>query len=152
MVLNLHADSVTSACFVVTYAKGQMCSQKSVDEPCSITYPRGDASTSSTCKDSICIKMSQFNLIRLFLFSPSDVSVQNIQEKGVVTLTCNTSCPAAEPDAAFRWYLDRKLLQGCESQDLTAVQLSEQVTCAVKSNEDLISEAICEYDLTCRTT
>ncbi|XP_027138150.1 uncharacterized protein LOC113746486 isoform X3 [Larimichthys crocea] len=35
-------DSVTSTCFSVTYAKGRMCSDKqtSVDEPCSITYPR----------------------------------------------------------------------------------------------------------------
>ncbi|XP_032384682.1 B-cell receptor CD22 isoform X2 [Etheostoma spectabile] len=35
-------DSVTSTCFSVTYAKGRMCSFKttSVDEPCSITYPR----------------------------------------------------------------------------------------------------------------
>ncbi|XP_042340356.1 carcinoembryonic antigen-related cell adhesion molecule 21-like [Plectropomus leopardus] len=35
-------DSVTSTCFNVTYAKGRMCSYKqtSVDEPCSITYPR----------------------------------------------------------------------------------------------------------------
>ncbi|XP_062282313.1 uncharacterized protein LOC133986611 [Scomber scombrus] len=36
-------DSVTSTCFTVTYAKGRMCSEKqtSVDESCSITYPRG---------------------------------------------------------------------------------------------------------------
>ncbi|XP_027138455.1 uncharacterized protein LOC113746560 [Larimichthys crocea] len=36
-------DSVTSTCFSVTYAKGKMCPDKqtSVDEPCSITYPRG---------------------------------------------------------------------------------------------------------------
>ncbi|XP_050926376.1 uncharacterized protein LOC108887183 isoform X2 [Lates calcarifer] len=34
-------DSVTSTCFTVTYAKGRMCSkQTSVDEPCSITYPK----------------------------------------------------------------------------------------------------------------
>ncbi|XP_053181774.1 uncharacterized protein LOC128365145 [Scomber japonicus] len=35
-------DSVTSTCFTVTYAKGRMCSEKqtSVDESCSITYPR----------------------------------------------------------------------------------------------------------------
>ncbi|XP_031144885.1 B-cell receptor CD22-like isoform X2 [Sander lucioperca] len=35
-------DSVTSTCFSVTYAEGRMCSYKttSVDEPCSITYPR----------------------------------------------------------------------------------------------------------------
>ena len=40
-------DSVTSACFSVTYAKGRMCSYKqtSVDEPCSITYPTGVVST-----------------------------------------------------------------------------------------------------------
>ncbi|CAK6975064.1 uncharacterized protein LOC127354553 [Scomber scombrus] len=35
-------DSVTSTCFTVTYAKGRMCCEKqtSVDESCSITYPR----------------------------------------------------------------------------------------------------------------
>ncbi|XP_039469135.1 B-cell receptor CD22-like [Oreochromis aureus] len=36
-------DSITETCFSVTYAKGRMCSYRktSVDEPCSITYPRG---------------------------------------------------------------------------------------------------------------
>ncbi|XP_042247867.1 uncharacterized protein LOC121883594 [Thunnus maccoyii] len=36
-------DSVTSTCFTVTYTEGRMCSYKqtSVDESCSITYPRG---------------------------------------------------------------------------------------------------------------
>ncbi|XP_042244182.1 uncharacterized protein LOC121880752 [Thunnus maccoyii] len=35
-------DSVTSTCFTVTYAEGRMCpyNETSVDEPCSITYPR----------------------------------------------------------------------------------------------------------------
>ncbi|KAF7223651.1 B-cell receptor CD22 [Nothobranchius furzeri] len=35
-------DSVTRDCFTVTYANGRICSheRKSVDKPCSITYPR----------------------------------------------------------------------------------------------------------------
>ncbi|KAM7394613.1 hypothetical protein PAMP_021402 [Pampus punctatissimus] len=36
-------DSVTSTCFTVSYAKGRMClnnQSRSMDEPCSITYPR----------------------------------------------------------------------------------------------------------------
>ncbi|XP_041789043.1 uncharacterized protein LOC121603849 isoform X2 [Chelmon rostratus] len=53
-------DSVTSTCFTVTYAKGRMClyKQKSVDEPCSITYPRevqvkkSPAQSSLTCHTS----------------------------------------------------------------------------------------------------
>ncbi|XP_071359717.1 cell adhesion molecule CEACAM1-like isoform X2 [Trachinotus anak] len=32
-------DSVTPTCINVTYAKGRMCEQTSVDESCSITYP-----------------------------------------------------------------------------------------------------------------
>ncbi|XP_053181807.1 uncharacterized protein LOC128365170 [Scomber japonicus] len=55
-------DSVTSTCFTVTYAKGRMCSEKqtSVDESCSITYPRevglqrtpADVNVTLTCNTS----------------------------------------------------------------------------------------------------
>ncbi|XP_053275775.1 uncharacterized protein LOC128437573 [Pleuronectes platessa] len=45
-------DSLTSACFTVTYAKGRMClnQQRPEDEPYSITYPRGEVSQINTCK------------------------------------------------------------------------------------------------------
>ncbi|XP_017296406.1 B-cell receptor CD22-like [Kryptolebias marmoratus] len=105
-------DSVTPACFVVKYAKGRMCAQKSVDEPCSVTYPR-------------------------------DVRVQVNQEASISTLTCNSSCPAAVPHTEFRWYLSRMLFPECESQVLTAYKLSAHITCAVKSNEDLLAKEIC---------
>ncbi|XP_038568746.1 uncharacterized protein LOC119898645 isoform X3 [Micropterus salmoides] len=59
-------DSVTPSCFSVTYAKGRMCSYKqtSVDEPCSITYPK------------------EVHVQRTPAATP-----------GHVILTCNTSCP-----------------------------------------------------------
>ncbi|KAK2817380.1 hypothetical protein Q5P01_025571 [Channa striata] len=44
---DVSVDSVSSTCFTVTYSGGRMCfyQQKLEDEPCSITYPRGEVST-----------------------------------------------------------------------------------------------------------
>ncbi|XP_039469847.1 B-cell receptor CD22-like [Oreochromis aureus] len=71
--------SITATCFSVTYAKGRMCSyrQTSVDEPCSITYPRDiHVETSSDTSD-------------------------------IVRLTCNTSCALTEPETQYMWYHNR---------------------------------------------
>ncbi|KAM9769635.1 uncharacterized protein ACNS7B_004677 [Menidia menidia] len=109
-------DSVTPNCFSVTYEKGKMCpgNLKSVDAPCSITYPRG-------------------------------IHVQFTSKRyDHVGLTCNTSCPEADPHTAFRWYWDRALMSSCESQNVASFQnFAQRFSCAVKGNEDLHSEEIC---------
>lgn len=80
----------------------------------------------------------------------SVVHMQINQEKDYFTLTCNTSCPVADPHTSFRWYWNRMLFEQCESQDLTVFRLFAHMSCAVKSNEYLISDELCEYDPTCR--
>ncbi|XP_062243695.1 uncharacterized protein LOC133953671 [Platichthys flesus] len=76
-------DSLTSACFTVTYAKGRMCSnqQRPEDEPCSITYPR-----------------------------EIQVHVQKTEFKAHVKLACNTSCPQTEAQT-ITWYKNKRLEQ-----------------------------------------
>ncbi|XP_039469923.1 B-cell receptor CD22-like [Oreochromis aureus] len=66
-------DSITETCFSVTYAKGRMCSYRktSVDEPCSITYPR------------------EVHILRTNYTSDN------------VTLTCNTTCKLFDPETAY---------------------------------------------------
>ncbi|XP_036955112.1 uncharacterized protein LOC119020083 [Acanthopagrus latus] len=117
-------DSVTSACFSVTYAKGKMCSyaQKSEDEPCSITYP-------------------------------TEIHVQKTPGKDSVTLTCNTSCPEADPHTAFRWYWDRDVYSHCENQDIMVFGPSSRLPsrCAVKGHEDLHSDEVCVGQTGCRS-
>ncbi|XP_078022879.1 uncharacterized protein LOC144462590 [Epinephelus lanceolatus] len=108
-------DSVTSTCFSVTYAKGKMCSYKqtSVDQPCSITFPR-------------------------------EMHIQKTLGKNSVSLTCNTSCPMADPQTAFRWYWKKDLYRHCESQHITFVHLSSGAfSCAVKGHEGLHSDRLC---------
>ncbi|CAI5681153.1 unnamed protein product [Oreochromis niloticus] len=69
-------DSITQTCFSVIYAYGNICSynQTSVDEPCTITYPR-----------------------EVYVQRASSTS-------GFVTLTCNTSCNLTDHQAAYMWY------------------------------------------------
>nr|XP_024656574.1 B-cell receptor CD22-like isoform X2 [Maylandia zebra] len=69
-------DSITHTCFSVTYAYGNMCSynQTSVDEPCSITYPR-----------EVYVQRASSTL-------------------GFVTLTCNNSCNLTDHQAVYMWY------------------------------------------------
>ncbi|XP_042072843.1 uncharacterized protein LOC102303970 isoform X3 [Haplochromis burtoni] len=66
-------DSLTETCFSVTYAKGRMCSYRktSVDELCSITYPRE---------------------VRVQKTSYTSDSV---------TLTCNSTCKLFDPETAY---------------------------------------------------
>ncbi|XP_073326891.1 B-cell receptor CD22-like [Pagrus major] len=116
-------DSVTLACFSVTYAKGKMCSyvQKSEDEPCSITYP-------------------------------TELHAQKTSGREFITLTCNTSCPKVDPHAAFRWYWNRELYSHCENQDITLFGASSQFYhCAVKGHEDLRSDEACVDEKSCRS-
>ncbi|XP_008293150.1 uncharacterized protein LOC103367033, partial [Stegastes partitus] len=48
-------DSVSPVCFSVTYAKGKMCSYKakSMDEPCTITYPTDVRVQMTSLRDSV---------------------------------------------------------------------------------------------------
>ncbi|XP_039468883.1 B-cell receptor CD22-like [Oreochromis aureus] len=73
-------DSITQTCFSVTYAFGNICSYKqtSVNEPCSIIYPR------------------EVHVQR----------VSSTSE--FVTLTCNTSCNLTDDQIVFMWYHNKK--------------------------------------------
>ncbi|XP_063333270.1 uncharacterized protein LOC134629674 [Pelmatolapia mariae] len=73
-------DSITATCFSVTYAYGDMCSYKqtSVDEPCSITYPR-----------------------ELHVQRTSSIS-------GFVTLACSTRCNLTDPQTTYLWYHNKQ--------------------------------------------
>ncbi|XP_067434413.1 uncharacterized protein [Thunnus thynnus] len=108
-------DSVTSTCFTVTYAKGRMCSEKqtSVDESCSITYPR------------------EVGLQR----TPADVNY--------VRLTCNTSCPLTDIQTAYRWYKNRLLMSEKKQQLSVPSSSPDIFSCAVKDHEDLHSAEVC---------
>ncbi|XP_030282345.1 B-cell receptor CD22-like [Sparus aurata] len=116
-------DSVTSACFSVTYAKGRMCSYKqtSEDEPCSITYP-------------------------------TEVHVQNTPaaEPFHVSLTCNTSCPQTDLQTALRVY-ESSNSEGQYGLINNIVHYSspESFSCAVKGLKDLHSAAVCAEDKNC---
>ncbi|XP_044200829.1 uncharacterized protein LOC122976424 [Thunnus albacares] len=108
-------DSVTSTCFTVTYAKGRMCSEKqtSVDESCSITYPR------------------EVGLQR----TPADVNH--------VRLTCNTNCPLTDIQSAYRWYKNRLLMSEKKQQFSVPNSSPDIFSCAVKDHEDLHSAEVC---------
>ncbi|XP_076585128.1 uncharacterized protein LOC143319796 [Chaetodon auriga] len=116
-------DSVTSACFTVTYAKGRMCSyeQKSVDEPCSITYPR-------------------------------EIHVQRraTSISGHVKLACNTSCSLTDHQTAFTWYMNRNLDRKHKKPHFVIPNTSaDSFSCAVKGPEDLHSAEVCAEDKNC---
>ncbi|XP_044200733.1 uncharacterized protein LOC122976353 [Thunnus albacares] len=107
-------DSVTSTCFTVTYAEGRMCSYKqtSVDESCSITYPR------------------EVGLQR----TPAEVNH--------VRLTCITSCPLADIQTAYRWYKNRLLMSEKKQQFSVHSSSPDIFSCAVKDHEDLHSAEV----------
>ncbi|KAL3996823.1 ethanolamine kinase [Sarotherodon galilaeus] len=114
-------DSVTKTCFSVTYTESSMCSQKlkSKDQFCSITYP-------------------------------TDLHVQMTLVRSFVILTCNTSCPVADAHTAYKWYWNRKLYSDCERQDITIFKPKADIfSCAVKSNEDVLSHESCINNTKC---
>ncbi|XP_062291405.1 sialoadhesin-like [Scomber scombrus] len=99
-----------------------MCSEKqtSVDESCSITYPR------------------EVGLQR----TPAGVNY--------VTLTCNTRCPLADNQTAYRWYKNRNLMTDEKKQQLSVPSTSLDIFyCAVKDHEDLHSAEVCIHDKSC---
>ncbi|XP_008304000.1 uncharacterized protein LOC103375477, partial [Stegastes partitus] len=112
-------DSVTATCFSVTYAKGRMCSYKqtSLNEPCSITYPRG-----------IRVQMS-----------PADAADH-------LRLTCSTSCPLTAPLTSFRWYKNREIQRGYVDQQIVVTSTDAAnagFSCVIKGFEDLRSADVC---------
>ncbi|XP_035516320.1 contactin-5-like [Morone saxatilis] len=81
---------------------------------------------------------------------PTEVHVQKTKLKDRIILTCNTSCPMADPHTAYRWYWNRVLNRHCENQDITLFQShSEIYSCAVKGHEDLHSGEDCAEDDNC---
>uniref|UniRef100_A0A7N9AX31 Uncharacterized LOC113128677 n=1 Tax=Mastacembelus armatus TaxID=205130 RepID=A0A7N9AX31_9TELE len=113
-------DSVTPACFSVTYAKGRMCSSKqmSVDQPCSITYPRV-------------------------------VHVQRTPaEQDHVRLTCNTSCPLTDPES-LRWDKNSPLHNQNMKPILVQRTSADTFSCAVEGNTDLRSAQVCVEGRNC---
>ncbi|XP_026025224.1 uncharacterized protein LOC113023445 [Astatotilapia calliptera] len=115
-------DSVTKTCFSVTYTESSMCSEKlkSKDQFCSITYP-------------------------------TDLHVQITPVRSFVILTCNTSCPVADAHTAYKWYWNRKLYNECEHQDITILKPKAAFfSCALKSNEDVLSRESCIDNANCK--
>ncbi|CAI5681157.1 unnamed protein product [Oreochromis niloticus] len=120
-------DSITATCFSVTYAKGRMCSsqQTSVNEPCSITYPR------------------EVHIMRTAE-----------EKKGSVTLTCNTSCNLTYPQTAYIWYRNRESYSENQhfiaEYRPNLWNWGPNVFCAVKSNKYLLSAEVCvHYEVNC---
>ncbi|XP_025763479.1 B-cell receptor CD22 [Oreochromis niloticus] len=112
-------DSITETCFSVTYAKGRMCSsqQTSVDESCSITYPR------------------EIHIQR----TPAE-------HRGFIRLTCNSSCFLTDPLISFVWYENRKptLKEGKQIQ--VPSSHPDSLSCAIKGLEDVRSADVCVSD------
>lgn len=79
-------------------------------------------------------------------FLPTDLHVQITPVRSFVILTCNTSCPVADAHTAYKWYWNRKLYNECEHQDITILKPKAAFfSCALKSNEDVLSRESCEY-------
>ncbi|XP_035772475.1 B-cell receptor CD22-like [Neolamprologus brichardi] len=119
--------SITETCFSVTYAKGRMCSyrQTSVDEPCSITYPR-----------------------EVHILKTQGGKAES------VTLTCNTSCTLTDPQTAYMWYRNRQSYrenQHLVAEYWLNFWNSREanIFCAVKSNTYLQSAEVCVQDKNC---
>ncbi|CAI5681155.1 unnamed protein product [Oreochromis niloticus] len=112
-------DSITQTCFSVTYAKGRMCSsqQASVDESCSITYPR------------------EIHVQR----TPAE-------RRGQIRLTCNSSCFLTDPLISFVWYENRKPTVKEGKQIQVSSSDPDSLSCAVKGLEDVRSADICVSD------
>ncbi|XP_030595389.1 uncharacterized protein LOC115786960 [Archocentrus centrarchus] len=113
--------SLTPACFTVTSAKGRMCSseQTSVDESCTITYPR------------------EIHIQR----SPGAVNHSR--------LTCNSSCFLTDPLTSFVWYKNRKRTTEEKKQILVSDNSPDSFSCAVKGVEDVHSADVCVLNETC---
>ncbi|CAI5681166.1 unnamed protein product [Oreochromis niloticus] len=112
-------DSITETCFSVTYAKGRMCSsqQTSVDESCSITYPR------------------EIHVQR----TPAE-------HRGNIRLTCNSSCFLTDPLISFVWYETRKPTVKEGKQIQVSSSNHDSLFCAVKGLEDVRSADVCVND------
>ncbi|XP_063331221.1 uncharacterized protein LOC134628473 [Pelmatolapia mariae] len=112
-------DSITETCFSVTYAKGRMCSsqQTSVDESCSITYPR------------------EIHVQR----TPAE-------HRGHIRLTCNSSCFLTDPLISFVWYENRKSTVKEGKQIQVSISHPDSLSCAVKGLEDVHSADVCGGD------
>ncbi|XP_039469232.1 uncharacterized protein LOC120440587 isoform X1 [Oreochromis aureus] len=115
-------DSITETCFSVTYAKGRMCSsqQTSVDESCSITYPR------------------EIHVQR----TPAE-------HRGNIRLTCNSSCFLTDPLISFVWYETRKPTVKEGKQILVSSSNPDSLSCGVKGLEDVRSADVCVSDDSC---
>ncbi|XP_069545678.1 B-cell receptor CD22-like [Brachyistius frenatus] len=114
---------VTPVCFSVTYAKGRMCSYKqtSLDESCSITYPRE-------------IHVQQ---------TAADISPY-------VTLACITSCNMTDPLIPFTWYKNTHIQRQYEEQQISVTEtIANSFSCAVQGLEDLRSADFCVEDGNC---
>ncbi|XP_040892393.1 uncharacterized protein LOC121180808 [Toxotes jaculatrix] len=119
----MSVDSVTLTCFTVTYANGGMCSynETSVDEPCSITYPR-----------EIYVQRTHIDV-------------------EYVRLTCTPGCPLTDSQTAYRWYWNGHLYRYSESQNFTVPFKSSEDSffCAVKGHEDLRTAEVCSLGHAC---
>lgn len=129
----------------MTYTESSMCSEKlkSKDQFCSITYPTGFHMQTNHSPQNISQVVAKKKSI---YFLPTDLHVQITPVRSFVILTCNTSCPVADAHTAYKWYWNRKLYNECEHQDITILKPKAAFfSCALKSNEDVLSRESCEY-------
>ncbi|KAK2817366.1 hypothetical protein Q5P01_025557 [Channa striata] len=120
---DVSVDSVTSACFNVTYAKGRMCShqQKPENESCSITYP-------------------------------TEVHVYLSRTWSLIMLTCKSSCLLLDTQTTCDWIRNKVLFSNCQSPDsMTCGTSSQRMSCAVRGHEDLFSNEVCTDNNLCWT-
>ncbi|XP_016517289.1 B-cell receptor CD22-like [Poecilia formosa] len=111
---DVSVDFINSDCFGVTYSNSEMCPEK-------LKSAEGPCS----------------------ITYPREVRVEMLTETNYVTLTCNTSCPAADAHTAFTWNWNRKAFMDCTSQDIMLFKSDDYVSCAVKNNEYVHSDEIC---------
>ncbi|XP_021163766.2 uncharacterized protein LOC105939427 [Fundulus heteroclitus] len=112
--------SITSDCFGVTYTKGEAC-------------PKKLKSPDEPCS----------------IMYPRELHIEMNPEREYRTLTCRTSCPAADSDTAFRWYWNRRVFMDCTSQDISVFTFFSYMSCAVENNEYLHSDEFCSDSDVC---
>ncbi|XP_035805703.2 uncharacterized protein LOC111570905 [Amphiprion ocellaris] len=114
-------DSVSPVCFSVTYAKGKMCSYrgKSMDEPCSIIYPR----------DTYIQRTPQGKSYQMKCMTSCPITDPHTAYRWYWNKELYSDCESSS------------LALVSES--------SEIFSCAVKGNEELRSRELCVGDLFC---
>lgn len=129
-----------------------MClyNQTSLNEPCSITYPRGKLPLMPTntpltvTLPLYCQNYFQMKFISITFLISSDIYVQrSLEVPDHFRLTCNTSCPPTNTV----WYQSRQ--EQAQIPKSIPITSQDSFHCAVKGVKDLLhSDEVCEYETT----